>query len=997
MKNLPTIPRMQRLFVAVLFLAMGFTFSESVSQVLFFEDFENGSGQWPIPGSMAITTASAYAGSFSQTFTGLASGGDTRTFIFPVTPNQTYYLHVAYMTLGGGGYIGIDRFDASMQFVGEQWMIGDGGWPPTLGKFDYNVFNTDPSNLGIWKVYTQSYTIPGHVNFIRIKTEDWDGGLPNDPLNHGVFFDNIEWSTNSIPSFLPPPVCVNPPSGLVSWWPGDDNANDIKGSNNGTLQNGATFAAGKVGQAFSLDGMNDFINFGSPQVLDDVFDGVHDFTVSSWYVLQDISTYRTLFTKGNVGTGADYSGTLTFTYDPYVGGYTFQIYDNGNGLVKKWSNADFPLNVWLHFTLIYDASLHDAEVYINGQKLTGTYFTTGYDGSVIDNILDKEFKIGGEFISPGNHFWQGLIDEVDVYNRVLSDAEIQSIYNAGSAGKCTNTPPPVCVNPPSDLVSWWPGDDNTNDIQSGNNGTLINDATFAAGLVDEAFSFDGAGDYVSVPDNTAWDFGMNDFTIDLWIRFNQVKNSMFIHQQYDFGGGFEFYYQAGFGALVFNLSGFSNAIGRPWAPQANTWYHLAVTRTSGAFRLYVNGNQLGSEQYNPNPVSDVFGILRIGNYAGGDTDIGGAYDVNGLIDEVEIFNRALSASEIQSIYNANSAGKCKECTPPEVSIAGNESVCPNSTHPYTATTNAMNPSFNWSVTGGTINGDNTGSSISVTAGGAGTMAVSVEVTDGTTNCSNSATLEVSVEDNEPPMIITFPTPISLWPPNHQYETILVAQCVDTVADNCALLSPSDVVVDSVSSDEPEDAKGNGDGNTRNDIVIAANCKSVQLRSERQGGGNGRVYTLYLSVRDGNGNIGTAICVVTVPHSQNGNPAVDNGAAYFVFGNCSSASKRAENFGQMNESETMPEGYALAQNYPNPFNPSTSIAFSVKETGVVQLTIYNLHGQEVRALINGQMNAGFHSVNWDGKDERSQLVPSGVYLYKLRVNGFAQTRKMTFMK
>ncbi len=334
--------------------------------------------------------------------------------------------------------------------------------------------------------------------------------------------------------------------------------------------------------------------------------------------------------------------------------------------------------------------------------------------------------------------------------------------------------------------------------------------------------------------------------------------------------------------------------------------------------------------------------------------------------------------------------------PPDVSITGNDPVCPNTTHTYTATTDAANPTFEWSVTGGTIN-DINGSTASVTAGGAGTMTVSVEVTDGATNCSNSATLEVSVEDNKPPVIVTFPTPISLWPPNHQYETILVAQCVETVGDNCALLSPSDVLVDSVSSDEPEDVNGGGDGNTLNDIVIASDCKSVQLRRERQGGGNGRVYTLHLSVRDGNGNIGVAMCFVTVPHSQNGNSAVDDGPAYFVFGNCSSAPKVAETFDQMSESATMPESYALEQNYPNPFNPSTSIAFSVKEAGVVQLSIYNLHGQEVRALINGHRHAGFHSVNWDGKDERGQNAPSGVYLYKLRVNEFAQTRKMIFMK
>jgi hypothetical protein len=151
------------------------------------------------------------------------------------------------------------------------------------------------------------------------------------------------------------------------------------------------------------------------------------------------------------------------------------------------------------------------------------------------------------------------------------------------------------------------------------------------------------------------------------------------------------------------------------------------------------------------------------------------------------------------------------------------------------------------------------------------------------------------------------------------------------------------------------------------------------------------------VRDESGNEGKASCQVTVPHSQNGDPAIDDGTAYFVPVNCSNAPKMAENFGQMRESETMPEDYALEQNYPNPFNPSTSIAFSVKEASLVQLSIYNLHGQEVRTLANGNYASGKYAITWDGKDNSGQILPSGVYLYKLRVNGFAQTRKMIFMK
>jgi endonuclease/exonuclease/phosphatase family metal-dependent hydrolase len=99
-------------------------------------------------------------------------------------------------------------------------------------------------------------------------------------------------------------------------------------------------------------------------------------------------------------------------------------------------------------------------------------------------------------------------------------------------------------------------------------------------------------------------------------------------------------------------------------------------------------------------------------------------------------------------------------------------------------------------------------------------------------------------------------------------------------------------------------------------------------------------------------------------------------------------------------------YELAQNYPNPFsspergfagNPSTRIAFSLKEAGVVQLSVYNLQGQKVRTLVSGQMNPGHHAITWNGQDNAGKIVPSGVYLYKLGVNGFEQTRKMTFMK
>jgi hypothetical protein len=92
-----------------------------------------------------------------------------------------------------------------------------------------------------------------------------------------------------------------------------------------------------------------------------------------------------------------------------------------------------------------------------------------------------------------------------------------------------------------------------------------------------------------------------------------------------------------------------------------------------------------------------------------------------------------------------------------------------------------------------------------------------------------------------------------------------------------------VKIAKVTSDEANDSSG--DGNTTNDILIAPDCKSVQLRSERMGNGNGRVYTITFKVTDASGNVSTATAKVTVPHSQNGSAAVDDGPHYTVLSGC----------------------------------------------------------------------------------------------------------------
>jgi len=93
-----------------------------------------------------------------------------------------------------------------------------------------------------------------------------------------------------------------------------------------------------------------------------------------------------------------------------------------------------------------------------------------------------------------------------------------------------------------------------------------------------------------------------------------------------------------------------------------------------------------------------------------------------------------------------------------------------------------------------------------------------------------------------------------------------------------------------------------------------------------------------------------------------------------------------------ESGDVPVEYALTQNYPNPFNPSTTIEFALPHAGYVTLKAYNVLGEEVAALIEGDHAAGTFKATWNASG-----MPSGVYLYRLTAGDYVQTRKMMLIR
>jgi len=144
--------------------------------------------------------------------------------------------------------------------------------------------------------------------------------------------------------------------------------------------------------------------------------------------------------------------------------------------------------------------------------------------------------------------------------------------------------------------------------------------------------------------------------------------------------------------------------------------------------------------------------------------------------------------------------------------------------------------------------------------------------------STEATVTIFVNDTVPPVITLKNNSVALWPNDKSLHTITVADLVANASDNFdQSVTLSSVVIATVSSDEGTAASG--------DIVIAVDCKSVLLRAERDGSGDGRVYTITFRVRDASGNTTTVSAKVTVPHDQGSGAAVDSGAAYTVNSSC----------------------------------------------------------------------------------------------------------------
>jgi len=163
----------------------------------------------------------------------------------------------------------------------------------------------------------------------------------------------------------------------------------------------------------------------------------------------------------------------------------------------------------------------------------------------------------------------------------------------------------------------------------------------------------------------------------------------------------------------------------------------------------------------------------------------------------------------------------------------------------------------------------------------GMNAVVLQVSDG--QLSATGNLTVNVTASNPPVITLQPAAILQPNVNHSYHTFAITQMVQSATDDCGGNVINNIVIEKATSDETEHGPGIGTDNTLKDIVIASDCKSVQLRAERDGTSDGRVYLVTLRVSDSSGNVVRAVYTVSVPVGKAA--AVDSGVHYTVLSSC----------------------------------------------------------------------------------------------------------------
>ena len=474
-------------------------------------------------------------------------------------------------------------------------------------------------------------------NLIEIVNSEAIGLIASDLINVNPHLGPLEFNGGPTPTMalLPGSPAINAGNGSttatasvptpVHQWNEDGNSNDSAGTSNGTPSgSGVSFAPGIVGQALQLNGSSYVTLPASADVT-----GTGPFSISVW-----------------IKTSSD--GVIIQQRDPsnYNGEYQlavqggklyWTVYGNNEFDFQITSNRSVADGQWHQIVAVREAN-GSGEIFIDGQldsTQAGPDVALG-SGFLVYLGADKRNAYYGS--SP--MYFNGLIDQVGLYNQALSQTAIQTLYS--NQGRTPPTQPAI-----SGLVAQWKGEGNANDSGGFDNATISGTVGYAPGVVGQAFQFSGAGSVVA-SDTPALD--STTFTIGGWFNITQAPaagTEYYLASKYD--GGYHGWILRIGGNLQpgISVSGSSSASVNVYSPTAislNSWHYLAATYDGSTVKLYVDGTLAASASltngYVPSATS-----LSIGSASW--ASIG---DLKGLADEFSVFNRALAPAEIQAVY-----------------------------------------------------------------------------------------------------------------------------------------------------------------------------------------------------------------------------------------------------------------------------------------------------------------------------------------------------------
>ena len=226
--------------------------------------------------------------------------------------------------------------------------------------------------------------------------------------------------------------CVAPPAGLVAWWPGEGNANDIVGTNNGAVLGGISFPAGEVGLGFNFNGVDAGVLVPASSTLD--VGAAAGLTIELWINPADASARPvvdwTLLPTYGLHLWANYPNAGALYANLVDTSGVSHIVSSGGGLLAS--------GTFQHLALTYDKASGVAQLFLNGVIVQASTLGT------FTPRTGSDLHIG---YRPTAQSFDGTMDEVTLYRRALTTAEITTIYNAGSAGKCSG---PVITSQPTD-------------------------------------------------------------------------------------------------------------------------------------------------------------------------------------------------------------------------------------------------------------------------------------------------------------------------------------------------------------------------------------------------------------------------------------------------------------------------------------------------------------------------------------------------------------------